>query len=276
MRGGGGNFVVVTSLNFQLHPGGTVFAGLLAHPVDRLPSLLRFYRKFVRSAPDELTVHAVGMTLPTGDQVAALVPVWSGDLEEGERRLAPLRTFGPPLADMVAPVPYVAVQSMLDAAVPYGRHNYWKSSFLSELHDAAAAAALVEYSRGATSPYSLWLIEHVHGAATRVCPDATAFGVRDEHFHFIAVASWQPADAASRHINWARAFSSAMQPSAACRVYMNILGEDESDRLREAYGDNHARLTRVKAVYDPTNLFKVNHNITPAVAPPDEARPPCG
>lgn len=263
LRGGGGNFGVVTSFTYRLHEVGPVWAGLVAHPLDRLAAMLRFYREFVSTAPDALTVHAAVMTLPTGDKVAAMLPVWSGDPSEGERRLAPLRAFGPPIVDMLQQMPYVAAQSMLDAAVPYGRHNYWKSSFLRSLDDAAIAV-VDEHARGITSPYSLCLIEHVHGAPTRRPVDATAFGVRDEHFHFVAIASWDPADDAVSHSQWARAFWNAMQPWSANRVYMNILGPDEGDRVAEAYGPNYARLAQVKATFDPLNVFRINQNIQPA------------
>jgi len=263
LRGGGGNFGVVTSFQYTLHPVGPVWAGLVAHPIDRLVPMLRFYREFVSTAADELTVHAAVMTLPTGAKVAAMLPVWSGDPSEGERRVAALRTFGTPIIDSIQQMPYVAAQSMLDGAVPYGRHNYWKSSFLRDLDDAAIAA-IDEHVRRITSPYSLCLIEHVHGAPTRRPVDATAFGVRDEHFHFIAIASWDPVDDSDRHIQWARTFWKAMQAWSANRVYMNILSADEGDRVAEAYGSNYTRLAQVKATFDPQNVFRNNHNIPPA------------
>ena len=263
LRRGGGNFGVVTSFHYQLHRVGPVWAGFVAHPIDRLTPMLKFYRDHVSTAADELTVHAAVMTLPTGDKVAAMVPVWCGDPSEGERRLAALRSFGPPIVDLVQQMPYVAAQSMLDAAVPYGRHNYWKSGFLRELDDAAIAA-VDEHARRITSPYSLCLIEHVHGAPTRRSADATAFSVRDEHFHFIAIASWDSADEADRHIQWARGFWTAMQAWSADRVYMNILGSDEGDRIPEAYGPHYSRLAQVKAAYDPLNVFRINQNIAPA------------
>jgi FAD/FMN-containing dehydrogenase len=262
LRGGGGNFGVVTSFQYRLHEVGPVWAGFVAHPLDRLVPMLRFYREFVATAPDELTVHAAVMTLPTGDKVAAMLPVWSGDPSEGERRVAALRAFGPPIVDMVQQMPYVAAQSMLDAAVPYGRHNYWKSSFLRGLDDDAIAT-VDEHARRITSTYSLCLIEHVHGAPTRRSVDATAFAVRDEHFHFVAIASWDPVDDSVRHIQWARAFWNAMQEWSANRVYMNILGADEGDRIAEAYGPNYARLAQVKAKFDPQNVFRINQNILP-------------
>jgi FAD/FMN-containing dehydrogenase len=263
LRGGGGNFGVVTSFQYRLHHVGPLWAGFVAHPIDRLVPMLRFYRELVSTAPDELTVHAAVMTPPTGDKVAAMLPVWSGDPSEGERRVAALRAFGPPTVDMVQQMPYIATQSMLDAAVPYGRHNYWKSSFLRALDDEAIAA-VDAHARQITSPYSLCLIEHVHGAPTRRPVDATAFGVRDEHFHFVAIASWDPVDDPVRHIQWARVFWNAMQAWSANRVYVNILGADEGDRVAEAYGPNYTRLAQVKAKFDPLNVFRINQNIAPA------------
>jgi FAD/FMN-containing dehydrogenase len=263
LRGGGGNFGVVTSFHYRLHPVDVVLAGLVAHPVERLPEMLRFYREFVSRAPDELTVHTGVLTLPTGDRVAVFVLVWSGDLGIGEQVLRPLRTFGSPIVDMIQPMPYAVAQQMLDAAVPYGRCNYWKSGYLRELHDDAAET-LIEYSNRITSPYSLWLIEHIHGAPTRLPPDETAFGIRGEQLHFVAIASWNQGDAATPHLQWAREFWSGMQRWAGGGAYMNILNGDEGDRVGEAYGSNYARLAQVKAQYDPSNFFRINQNIVPA------------
>ena len=263
LRGGGGNFGVVTTFEYRLHEIGPVLAGLIAYPLDRLPDLLALYREFVASAPDELTLYAAAMTVPAGEQVCALLPVWCGDLGEGERRLASLRALGPPLIDTVQPQPYVAVQTMLDAAAPYGRHNYWKSSFITDV-PPDAASVFTEYARRTTSPYSLMLLEHVHGAPTRVPRGATAFSIRDELFDCVAIASWEPAEDSAPHLAWAREFWSAMQPWSAGRVYGNVLGYDESSRRREAYGENYERLAQLKAVFDPTNLFCVNQNISPS------------
>jgi FAD/FMN-containing dehydrogenase len=263
LRGGGGNFGIVTSFEYRLHPIGDVLAGLLLHPVERLPEMLRFYRDFVHAAPDELTAHIGIMTLPTGDRVAAFILVWSGDPADGERRIAPLRAFGPPIADMVQAMPYTSAQQMLDAAVPHGRHNYWKSGFLRELHDEAAAT-LVEHARRITSPYSLCLIEHIHGAPTRVPRTATAFDIRSECFHFVAIASWDATDDASQHVTWAKDLWTDMQRWAAGRAYGNILSHDEGGRVHEAYGPNYARLAEIKRTYDPDNFFRINQNIMPA------------
>jgi FAD/FMN-containing dehydrogenase len=265
LRGGGGNFGVVTSFKYVLHPVGPVLAGLIGYPLEDLPRLLAFYTEAVADAPDALTVHLAVMTLPTGDTIGALVPVWSGEnLPEGERWLARLRSFGPPLMDTVSRVPYTAAQSMLDAAAPHGRRNYWKSSFLRELPDEAGVVLAEHISRKA-SPYSVCLIEHVHGAASRMPADATAFAVRSTCFHFIAVASWDGSDDTA-HIQWAREFWAAMQPWVAHRTYANILAPDETDRIREAYGTSYSRLARIKSAFDPANLFRVNHNIEPATA----------
>lgn len=263
LRGGGGNFGIVTSFEYRLHPLGNVLAGLLLHPVDRLPQMLRFYRDLVQNAPDELTVHTGIMTLPTGDRVAAFILVWSGDPAEGERRLAPLRAFGPPIADMVQVMPYTSAQQMLDPAVPHGRHNYWKSGFLRELHDDAADT-LVEHAGRITSPYSLCLIEHIHGAPTRVPRETTAFDMRDACFHFVAIASWDPTDEPAKHVTWARELWTEMQRWGAGRAYGNILSHDEGGRVHEAYGPNYARLSQVKRTYDPGNFFRVNQNIIPS------------
>lgn len=262
LRGGGGNFGVVTTFTYRLHPVGPLWAGLIAHPLEALPDLLRFYRDFVAHAPDELTVHAAAMRLPHVGPVSVLLPVWCGDPAEGERRLAPLRAFGRPLFDTVQAMPYVAVQSMLDAAVPYGRHNYWKSGFLRELPDDVGGV-VHDFVRRATSPSSFCLIEHVHGAPTRVPADETAFSVRAEQFHVIAVASWEPSEASAGHVQWARDLWRTLESWSDGLVYMNILAHDEQDRVRAAFGPAYPRLQQVKATYDPANVFAANHNIRP-------------
>jgi hypothetical protein len=227
-----------------------------------MPEMLRVYRDFVSTAPDALTVHAGAMTLPDVGPVAVMLPVWCGAAAEGEHHLAPLRAYGRPLFDTVQTMPYVAVQTMLDGAAPHGRHNYWKSGFVPVLPDDAGAV-VGEFMRQATSPTSICLIEHVHGAPTRVPVEATAFSVREEQFHCIAVASWDAKEAESPHIQWARGFWGAMQGWSSGRVYMNILGQDDEGRVRDAYGPAYGRLQAVKAKYDGANVFAVNHNIRP-------------
>jgi FAD/FMN-containing dehydrogenase len=265
LRGGGGNFGVVTSFEFQLYPISTVIGGLLIHPLERGRDVLRFYRDCVASAPDELTVYAAALTMSDGLESLALVPCYCGeDLEEGARVLEPLRRFGPPLADLVVPMPYVVMQQILDVACPYGIHSYWKSNFMRDLTDDGIDT-FVEFARGRTSPRTIAVIEHYHGQALRVPPDATAFALRTETFDLVILTLWEGGDP-EPHIQWARKFWTAMKPSSAGTVYVNALSVDEESRLREAYGVNYERLAEVKAKYDPSNVFRVNHNIRPSVA----------
>jgi FAD/FMN-containing dehydrogenase len=265
LKGGGGNFGVVTSITYRLHPVSTVISGMVLHPLARAREVLRFHRDFVSAGiPDELVVYAAAVTSPDGVPMLALVPAWSGaDLDEGERVLAPLRAFGPPVADLVARMPYVAMQQMLDAAAAFGVRSYWKSVFLSALTDEAIDT-FVRCAESCPSPRTFLLLEHSHGAVERVAPDATAFPARGHAFNLVVMSLWDdPADDA-RQSAWTRDTYAAMQPWSATTVYVNALGEDDRERVRAAYGVNYERLARVKATYDPTNRFRRNQNIPPA------------
>jgi FAD/FMN-containing dehydrogenase len=265
LRGGGGNFGVVTSFEYQLYPISTVISGLLIHPLERGGDVLRFYRDFVASAPDELTVYAGALTTPDGFDALALVPCYCGeDLDEGARLLEPLRRFGSPVADMLRPVPYVAMQQMMDAAFPYGIRSYWKSNFLRALTDEAIDT-FVSFARSRTSPRSICIIEHYHGKAQRVEPDATALALRTEMFDLVILTLWEEGDP-EPHIQWTRQFWTAMKPHSAGTVYVNALSVGDEGRIHEAYGANYGRLAELKMKYDPANLFRVNHNIQPATA----------
>lgn len=265
LRGGGGNLGIVTSFEFQLHQvGPTVLGGLILHPVEQAEAVLRFYRGFAAAQPDELTTYAAILTLPDGTQVIALVPCYSGPSHaEGERVLASLRAFGAPLADTVGPMPYVALQSMLDGAFPWGRRNYWKSSYVAGFSDAAIAT-LVAHARQAPSPGSVTLIQDFHGAPGRVPADATAFAHRHAPHALTVLANWETAAEDEGNIGWARDFHAAMQPYLEAGVYVNELGHDEAaERVRAAYGANWERLAAVKARYDPENRFRMNQNVPP-------------
>jgi FAD/FMN-containing dehydrogenase len=265
LRGGGGNFGVVTSFEYRLYPIGTVISGLLVHPLERGADVLRFYREYVASAPDEVTVYAGALTTPDGFEALALVPCYCGDdLEEGARLLAPLRKFGPPVADLVAPMPYVAMQQIMDAACPSGIHSYWKSNFLRALTDEAIET-FVSHARARTSPRTIAIIEHYHGQALRVPPSATAFGLRTEMFDLVILTMWEGGDP-ERHIQWTRTFWNAMKPSSAGTVYVNALSVGDENRIREAYGANYERLAEIKTKYDASNVFRVNQNIRPLAA----------
>jgi FAD/FMN-containing dehydrogenase len=265
LRGGGGNFGVVTAFEYRLHPVGPAMGGMVIHPVERAAEAFRFYREFQRDAPDVLVILPALLTAPDGAKVAALIAGYTGPVEDGEAALAPLRRFGPPVADTIQPMPYTAVQRMLDSAFPPGHHHYWKSGYMRELSDGALETMVAQFLE-APSPLSAALLEPVGGAAARVAPDATAYAHRNGQPSFLIVARWADPAEAEREIAWARAYWAAMQPYVEQAAYPNYLeaGAEGAERVRAAYGGNYERLTRVKAAYDPTNFFRGNQNIPPA------------
>ena len=263
LRGGGGNFGVVTSFTFQLHQVGEMLGGMLIHPADRASEVLRFYREFTRSAPDELSVFAGLMTSPEGMPIVGMVVAYNGPIEEGERVLRPLREFGPPLADQIAPMPYTALQTMLDEAFPPGLQVYWRSHFLRGLPDEAIETMVDRFAR-VSSPLSIVLIEHLGGAVARVGRDDTAYDHRDAEYNLAIIARWPDPAMAETGIAWTRELWTSLQPHSR-GVYVNYLGVGESaSRVREAYGEEkYRRLAALKREYDPTNLFRFNQNIAP-------------
>jgi FAD/FMN-containing dehydrogenase len=265
LRGGGGNFGVVTSFEYCLHPVGPVLAGMVVHPMDKAREVLRFYRDFCRSCPDEMLAAAALMTTHEGLPVAVIVVGYIGDLAKGEALVAPLRKFGSPLADTIAPTSYVELNTLFDAAVPYGEvKRYWKSSFLKELGNDLIEI-LVERSTKFLSPMSMVMFFHLHGAAARVDPDATAFGLRDDQWDYDVISQWTDPAEAPDHIQWTRNFWTAVEPFATGEVYVNHLDAEEgTTRIRAAYGRNYDRLVALKNEYDPTNLFRLNQNIKPS------------
>jgi FAD/FMN-containing dehydrogenase len=264
LRGGGGNFGVVTSFEYRLHPIDRVLGGMIGHPLERAPEVLSFLREFTRTAPDELVCMAVLLTGPDGAKILAVVTCYCGPPEQGERVLRPLRQFGPPAADQIATIPYVQLQGLLEAGFPPGLQNYWKSSFLSGLSDEAIAVA-IEAFRRIPSPSSAIAFEQLGGAMSRVGEDDTAFGHRGAPFNLLVVSSWSDPTDNARHIAWTRALAEAMQPFSAGGVYVNYLGQEADegrDRIRAAYGPaKYERLIALKKRYDPGNLFRINQNI---------------
>jgi FAD/FMN-containing dehydrogenase len=264
IRGGSGNFGVVTSFTYRLHEVGPVLAGGLAYPFERAGEALRFYHELASMCPDELTT--IG-SLWTGDDGAPGVSVgvcYAGDLDAGERAVDPLRAFGPPLGGEIQPMAYCALQSSSDASFPAGRQHYWKSAWLTHLPDEAIGVML-DFLATKPSPRSGLSLQQVHGVAARVDPTATAFSHRGSNMYdFLILSQWDdPADAAA-NIRWTRACFDAMAPFVEPGVYVNDLVDDDGeDRVRAAYGANYDRLATVKAKYDPTNLFRVNHNVRP-------------
>jgi FAD/FMN-containing dehydrogenase len=266
VRGGGGNFGVATSLEYDLHPvGPTVMGGPIVHPIDRSRAVLEFYRQSTRSLPDEHTLFATLAHAPdgSGTKVAALVTCHCGPSGEAERAMRPLKEFGVPVLDAVGPILYSQLNSMLDANYPKGALNYWKSNFLTELSDAAIDTMIGCFARCPT-PMGQLLLEHIHGAAIRVGAGDTAFPHRKEGYNFLVLAQWmQPADT-SVCIAWARETYDRMQPFFAAGRYVNYLDDDEAgDPVAAAYGPNYRRLQQIKAKYDPKNFFRMNQNIQP-------------
>ena len=202
VRGGGGNFGIVTAFEFQLHPLGQVLAGKVVYPLSKAKEVLRFYREYTSSAPDELTAYASLLTTPSGLPAISISLCYCGPLEEGEHAVAPVRTFDVPLVDLIRPRSYLKMVTQADTGAPAGRHYYEKASTLSDLGDEAIEA-LVEYGATCTSPWSQILIQHVHGAASRVGPTETAFAQRGESYVICMVAAWDGGEA-SQHMAWTR------------------------------------------------------------------------
>jgi hypothetical protein len=264
LRGGSGNFGVVTSFEYRLHAvGPTVLGGMVLYPLGKTREVLRLYRDFSRGAPDELTTYAGFLTPPGGDTVVALICCYCGPLDTGKAVIAPLRSFGPPLQDMLGPMPYAAQQCLTDAALPAGSRYYAKGGFLADLPDPAIEV-FAEYAANKPSPLSAVLVQTVCGAASRVAPDATAFAHRKFPYAPVIVSQWLDPRDAEKNVGWARDFWGALHPFTAAGVYVNDLGYDDEDRVRMAYGANYERLAALKRKYDPDNLFRLNPNIKPA------------
>ena len=262
LRGGGGNFGIVTSFEYRLHEvGPSVFAGGILYPVEKTAEVLRFYREFTSACPDELSLQALTLTIPELGRVVAIGGCYCGPLEDGEKVLQPLRSFGSPAADLFASMPYVQLQSMFDPLFPPGRHYYTKANFLTQLTDEAIEV-FAEYAT-APSTYSAAAIEHLHGAVRRVDVNETAFPHRQFPYNFSIWSGWSDQAESERNIQWTRDFFDAMRPSMAHAVYVNYLEEEGDPLSREAYGQNYKRLASLKTKYDPTNFFRMNHNIRP-------------
>ncbi|MGZ4734678.1 MAG: FAD-binding oxidoreductase [Acidimicrobiia bacterium] len=273
LRGGGGNFGVVTSFEFRLHPvGPLVLGGLIGWPLERAPEILAFHREQTRSAPDQLGISAAFVTAPPLPFVPedlqfkpaiAMILCWSGDIDEGREVVKPWLDLAPPI-QMVDAMPYTIMNSLQDDLTPAGRHSYWKSGYLTDLSDEAIAAAAGVAAK-VPSPFSLAEVVLFGGAVARVGADDTAFGQRDGRFLFNAISMWEDPSASEANVAWAREFFDALQPHATDGVYVNFLSEEGDQRVVEAYGaEKYARLARIKAQYDPDNLFKLNQNIIPA------------
>jgi len=275
LRGGGGNFGIATAFEYDLHQvGPMVLGGPIFWPLAEGPEVLRALREFAPDAPDELGISIVLRLAPPmpflpaeqyGKPIFGMVLVWAGDIDEGMKAIAPITSVGAPLANVVKVVPYLGIQSMLDAGAPHGNHYYWRSHRLPELSDELIDE-LVARAEAVTSPFSQLSGWAVGGAASRIDPGATAVGEREVGFELNITAAWAPADPdGERHVAWVRDGWEALRPYSA-GVYANFLSDEDSAGVRAAYGERLGRLTALKDRYDPGNVFRLNHNIAPSTS----------
>jgi FAD/FMN-containing dehydrogenase len=264
LRGGGGNFGIVTSLEYRMHRiGPTVVAGAVLYPFAQTRQVLARFRDFASNAPDPLTVYPCLLRLTDGTAVLCMAACYGGPIADGERAVGALARMGEVLDNQLRPMSYVAWQSSMDAARPVGRHCAIRSHFLADLADGFVDALVAHFAKS-PSDHSVAILEHCHGAIARVEPDATAFALRRNPFHFEIIAFWDDAAQTAINLEWADRFLAATLPFSTGEVYVNSMDEGERHRIREAYGVNYERLRRIKRSYDPTNFFRFNQNIPPS------------
>ncbi|HUK61904.1 MAG TPA: FAD-binding oxidoreductase, partial [Dongiaceae bacterium] len=274
LRGGGGNFGVVTSFEYRLHPvGPQVLAGLIVHPFARALELFDGYRRVTAAAPDELTVWTVLRKAPPlpflppevhGQEIMVFAVCYHGDLEQGKKAIAPLQALGKPIADVIGPAPLAGWQQAFDPLLTPGARNYWKSHDFTALSDAAIQK-VVDYAGRLPTPECEIFVGHLGGAVNRVAKDATAYPHRDVQYVLNVHTRWSAPSDDHRCVAWARELYEHMAPHATGGVYVNFMPDDEKDRVKSgAYGSNYDRLSKLKQKYDPENLFRTNQNIRPA------------
>jgi len=276
VRGGGGNFGIVTLFEFRLHPvGPMVFGGAIFHRAAKAKELLRFYRGWTQTLPDELSTMVAFLTAPpepfvpkdlVGTQMIAIALCHAGAAEAGEKLVKPLREFAPAAIDLLGPLPYVALQGMFDPSAPKGIHAYWRTQYLRDLDDPTIDALVGHTSAmKSLSPFSAVHIHHWGGAIKRAGADQTAFAHRSARYVLNIVGLWTGGEDAGKHINWVRTFSDVLQTRGTGQTYLNFLGDEGADRVKAAYdAQTFQRLRKLKAKYDPRNFFRLNQNISPA------------
>jgi FAD/FMN-containing dehydrogenase len=267
LRGGGGNFGVVTSFEYRLHPISPVLAGPVLYPFRAAKDVLKFYRDFSSTIPDELNTACLLTSTPDGAPVVVIGVCYNGAIEVGEKILKPLRTFGQPVADYLRPMLYTEIQSLVGSMVRPGRQNYWKSSFMTDISDDAIDT-LIAYCATVPSPFTQVGFQQLGNAARRVPTDATAFSHREARYELMMLSMWLDPAAYETNAEWTRRLAEAMSPFTTGRAYINQMGtatEEGVERIKTAYGTNYQRLVDLKNKYDPTNLFRHNQNIKPTV-----------
>jgi FAD/FMN-containing dehydrogenase len=267
LRGSSGNLGIVTSLEYRLHEVGQVLGGAVFHPAAKAKNLLHFFRDWADKIPGELVIQCASLTMPDAGPVFAVVGCYHGDLSEGEKVLKPLRSFGRPSGDLFGVLNYVQMQSLFDPFFPPGRLTYVKSNFVSSLSDEAIET-LAAYAGKSPSPYSFApALEHWHGAATRVGVADTAFPHRQNSYNLMVWSNWESPSDSEKNIQWTRECWGAMKPFLISSSYGNYVSDEGEAIAREAYGTNYDRLVVLKNKYDPTNFFRMNHNIKPTMQP---------
>jgi hypothetical protein len=271
LRGGGGNFGVVTSLEFGLHPVKDVYGGPMFYELSEVENVLRFYREYIADAPEQLGAFPAFQIAPPlpfipedrhGDTFIAIVACWAGPIEEGEKVLKPFHDVAPVVAEHVGPMPYPALNAAFDGLLPAGLHHYWKANFVKELTDEAIAAH-VEHGPDVPTVSSTMHIYPINGAAHRVASEDTAFAYRDANFATVIVGAWPEPNDTDANIAWVRRYYEATAPHSEEGGYVNFMSDDDQDRIRANYRGNYDRLVQAKRTYDPGNLFHVNQNIAP-------------
>jgi FAD/FMN-containing dehydrogenase len=272
LRGGGGNFGVVTSFEYRLHPVKDVFVGLIFFELSAARQVLEFYRQYIASAPEEMGAFFAFQIAPPlpfipakrhGETLCLIVACWSGPLEKGEQALQPIRKAGPVAAELVTPMPFPALNSAFDALLPPGLQHYWKASFASEITDGAIAAH-VEHGPKVPVVNSTTHIYPINGVCNRVAADATAFAYRHAHFATVIAGMWPDAADNAKNTRWVKDYYAALQPHSLAGGYVNFMAEDDQGRIRENYKGNYDRLASIKKKFDPGNLFHINQNVKPS------------
>ncbi len=271
LRGGGGNFGVVTSFEYQLHPVTDIYGGPMFFELEDAGDVLRFYREFIADAPEEFGGFPAWQIAPPlpfipedrhGETFLAFVTCWAGPLDQGEAALKPLHEVAPVVAEHVGPMPYPALNGAFDALVPPGLQHYWKANFVKELTDDAIEAHLAHGPK-VPAVNSTMHIYPINGAVHRVAPDATAFAYRDANFATVIAGMWPDPAQNTANIKWVREYYDATAPLSEEGGYINFMSEDDQDRIKANYKGNYDRLVDVKRKYDPDNLFHLNQNIKP-------------
>jgi FAD/FMN-containing dehydrogenase len=271
LRGGGGNFGIVTSFEYRLHPVDTVLGGPIFYPIEKSREVMRFYRDFMTTAPNELNSYLGFHKLPPapfvpthlhGANVCMILSCYVGSLEKGEELVKPLRAFGPPQLDLLGPMPFPALNSIFDALLPAGLHHYWKAHFVKDLSDEAIDAHAIYGAKVPTYQSGMHMYP-IDGVAHQIGQSDTAFSYRDVHWAVNVIGVSPNAVDMPDHIRWVREYWDALRPYAEAGSYINFLGDEGEERIKATYRENYGRLVALKNTYDPTNLFHINQNIVP-------------